>query len=919
MKNLMTWGLILLMPVVSGCRKGRSAPVGVQHLRCEYLVNPLGIGERRPRLSWTLESSQRGQKQTAYRILVSSDEANLAEDRGDLWDTGKVPGDRTNQVVYGGQPLTSRQRCFWKVQSWDKDGRPSAFSPPAYWTMGLLDPEDWKAEWIRADRRPPESRIEPLAPGPPPPYFRTEFAVQPSLQRATVYVTARGLFELRLNGIPVGDDVFAPEWTDYNRRIQYRTYDVTELLRPGKNGLGAVVADGWFSGYVGWRKNRGNYGLENSLLVQLELDYADGSRASIITDETWRWAEGPIRSADLLMGQDTDARLAMAGWDAPGFDDSSWRPVQAAEPTGAELVAQPSPPIRIIAEIKPASVNESRPGVFVFDLGQNIAGWARLKVLGRAGDRIKLRFAERLNPDGTIYTANLRDAKATDTYTCRGGEPEVFEPRFTFHGFQYIEVTGYPGEPGLDAITGCALSTACPETGVFQCSDPMVNRLFSNLIWSQRANYISIPTDCPQRDERLGWMGDAQIFVRTGSFNTDTAAFFTKWMQDVADAQSAEGAFPDFAPRLNDKVLMGFEGAPAWGDAGIIIPWNMYRVFDDTRIIQRHWEAMKRWMDYLKRTNPDLIRRRGVGNNYGDWLSIQADTPKDLLATAYWAWDARLMARMAAVIDREKESAAYAALFQEIRRAFQEEFVLEDGRIQGETQTGWLLALAMDLMPENLRPRAADRLVADIRAREGHLSTGFVGCAHLLPVLTDAGHEATAFGLLLKDTFPSWGYSIKHGATSIWERWDGWTEERGFQDPGMNSFNHYAFGAVGEWLYRYVAGIDLDEEIPGYARFRIRPFIGGGLEWARAEYDSIQGKIISGWSRREGGISLEVRVPPNTSAEVHLPCTDRSEIQEGENPADRAEGVMFLRREGERIVYEVASGTYRFNFPLSRE
>ncbi len=919
MKNEMTWGLILLMSAVSGCSKGRSAPIGVQNLRCEYLINPLGIGERRPRLSWILESPQRGQKQTAYRILVSSTEAELEKDVGDLWDTGKVSGDRTNQIEYGGRPLISRQRCYWKVQSWDKEGRPSRFSAPAFWTVGLLDPQDWKAGWIRADRRSPEAQPKPLAPGPPPPYFRTEFEVQPNLRRATVYATARGLFELGLNGIRVGDDVFPPEWTDYNRRIQYRTYDVTELLHPGKNALGAVVADGWFSGYVGWRKFRGNYGMENSLMLQMELDYADGTRASIVTDETWRWAEGPIRSADLLMGQHTDARLDMPGWDAPDFDASAWRPVQIAEPTGAELVAQASPPVRIIAEITPTSVKEPRPGIFVFDLGQNIAGWARLKVRGRTGDRIELRYSERLNPDGTIYTANLRDAKATDIYICQGGEPEVFEPRFTFHGFQYIEVTGFPGPPDLDAVTGCALASSCPETGVFQCSHPMVNRLFSNLLWSQRANYISVPTDCPQRDERLGWMGDAQIFVRTGSFNMDTAAFFTKWMQDVVDAQSPEGAFPDFAPRLNDKVLMGFEAAPAWGDAGIIIPWTIYRVYDDTRIIQRQWEAMERWMDFLHRTNPDLIRRREVGNNYGDWLSIQADTPKDLLATAYWAWDALLMARMAAVIDREKESAAYAALFREIRRIFQEEFVLEDGHIKGETQTGWLLALAMDLLPENLRHKAAEHLVADIRARNGHLSTGFVGCAHLLPVLADTGHAATAFGLLLNDTFPSWGYSIKHGATSIWERWDGWTEERGFQDPGMNSFNHYAFGAVGEWLYRYVAGIDLDEEISGYARFRIRPFIGGGLEWARAEYDSIRGKIISGWSLREGRIILEVRVPPNTSAEVHLHCTDRSEIQEGENPADRAEGVMFLRREGERTVYAVASGTYRFNFPLSRE
>lgn len=912
------WMMAFLMlgPMIAlTCRSNTPSEMRVQQLRCEYLKNPLGIDETRPRLSWKLTSELRGQRQTAYQVLVASSDTLLARDQGDLWDTGRISSDRTSHIEYSGKPLESRLRCFWKVRSWDKDGRATEFSLPAAWSMGLLKKAEWEASWIRASRDLPTSPPKPSAPGPPPPYFRKSFQIDKPIAGARVYVTALGIFELRINGTRISEDLLAPEWTDYNRRIQYRTYDVGDMLKTGKNALGAVVADGWYSGYVGMRGIHGNYGLENSLLVQLEVEHEDGTRTEIVTDETWFWSEGPIRTADLLMGQNQDARKDMPGWDRADFDDSAWRPVRTAAAPEALLVAQPSPPVRVIASLEHVGMTEPRPGVFVFDLGQNISGWARLKVSGQAGDKITLRYAERLNPDGTIYTENLRNARAIDTYVCAGGGEEVFEPRFTFHGFQYVEVTGYPGTPGPQAVTGCAISTDNQETGVFACSQPMVTRLFSNLFWSQRGNYLSIPTDCPQRDERLGWMGDAQIFIRTGSYNQDTAAFFLKFMRDVEDAQSEAGAFPDFAPRLNDENLMRFEGAPAWGDAGVIIPWTLYRVYGDTRIIERHWDAMERWMDYLRDMNPDFIRTQGVGNNYGDWLSIRADTPKDLLATAYWAHDAHLMSRMASVLGQDEKAAVYADLFQKIRGVFQAEYVEEDGRLKGETQTGYLLALAMNLLPPELRDAAAGHLAADIAGRGGHLSTGFVGCGFLNPVLTEAGHTETAYGLLLNDTFPSWGYSIRQGATSIWERWDGWTEEKGFQDPGMNSFNHYAFGAVGEWLYRYVAGIDLDPDIPGFKRFRIRPFPGSGLTSAKAEYDSLHGLIKSGWASENGGMTLEVTVPANTSAVLHVPCAEKDRIEEGGAPAAESEGVTYLRQNGDRTLYELASGSFRFTFP----
>jgi len=919
MKKWVGMAVLAVIFFVSACSQVNQEKISglkITHLRCEYLKDPLGIDVVKPRLSWVIESSEQGLKQTAYKIIVSSSEESINKDIGDLWDSGRVKTDHTNHIVYEGKKLRSRMKCYWKVFVWDNNQIMRESSADAFWTMGLLAEEDWKGSWISMELDPRFLKPEKLAPGPPPPWFRKTFALDKPVKKALVYVTAQGIFRLHLNGQQIGKDVFAPEWTDYNKRIQYRTYDVTENLKQGKNAIGAVVGDGWHSGYLGWRKFRGNYGLQNSLFLQLEVEYEDGTTEIIDSEKTWLCSAGPIVSSDLLMGEHYDARKEMPGWDTAEFDDKRWKPVVVVDKPQARLVAQPSGTVQVMQSIEPVAMKEPKKGVYVFDLGQNIAGWVKLRVKGEAGTKITIRHAERLNPDGTIYTTNLRDAKATDTYILKGGEEEVFEPRFTFHGFQYVEVAGFPDIPDKNAVTGCAVYSAAPTAGSFECSSQMVNQLYKNLTWGQRGNYISVPTDCPQRDERLGWMGDAQIFIRTGTFNMDIAAFFTKWMRDVVDAQSAEGAFPDFAPRLSDKVLMRFESAPAWGDAGIIVPWTIHRVYGDSRIINEHWEAMVKWMDFLQEANPDLIRRKKTGNNYGDWLSIQADTPKDLLATAYWAYDAQLMARMAKVIGRRSEASYYEKLFQNIREAFQREFVLPEGRIKGETQTGYLLALAMDLVPEDLRSRSAEHLEENIKQRDGHLSTGFVGAGYLLPVLSQMDYTDVAYRLLLNETFPSWGYSIQQGATTIWERWDGWTEEKGFQDPGMNSFNHYAFGSVGEWLFRFVAGIDLDPEVPAYKRFKIHPHVGGGLEYAKAEYHSIHGKIVSGWKLENGNLVMDVTIPANTSAFVYVPTEDISQVTESGKPVKDSEGVKFLRMEKGAAVFEVDSGSYIFESTL---
>ncbi|MGB2824433.1 MAG: family 78 glycoside hydrolase catalytic domain, partial [Phycisphaerae bacterium] len=652
-------------------------------LRCEYRIDPLGIDVKRPRLSWIVESDRRCQKQTAYRILVASSEVLLAADKGDLWDSGKVASDATAQIVYAGGPLRSRMRCWWKVRVWDASGRPSAWSSPAAWTMGLLREADWKqARWIGFD----EPGIAPAAGKklflPPPRYLRKGFHLDRPVRRATVYATALGLYELRVNGREVGDDWFTPGCTDYDKRVYYQTYDVTGLLQQGDNAIGGILADGWYAGYMGWGWRREMYGRKTRLRAQLHVEYADGTAETVVTDGSWRAATGPIREADFLMGEACDARMEMPGWDAPGFDAAAWRKVNVTARIKAAVQAVPGPTVKAFAELTPVKVAEPRPGRFVFDLGRNFAGVVRLKVAAaRRGKRIVLRFAERLKPDGTIYTRNLRGARATDTYYCRGGREETWQPRFTFHGFQYVEVTGYPGRPKKDAITGVALSSDTPVVGGFECSDEAANRLYGNICWTQRANFIDIPTDCPQRDERLGWTGDAQVYMRTATCIADVAAFFTKWLVDLDDAQGPAGEYPDVAPR---RVATG-GGTAAWADAGIICPWTIHRVYGDERVLRRHYVAMARFIEYCRESTGGTLLRPEAG--YGDWLSIKADTPKDVLATAYFAHSTHLFSRVAAALGRKADAAKYNRLFEDIRAAFNKAYVADDGRIRGDTQT----------------------------------------------------------------------------------------------------------------------------------------------------------------------------------------------------------------------------------------
>ena len=743
------------------------------------------------------------------------------------------------------------------------------------------------------------------------PYLRKAFELKAPVQRAVLYASALGLYEVHINGQRVGDHVLAPDWTDYRKRVRYQAYDVTALVHAGGNAIGSLLANGWFSGHIG---NGGNeyFGKEPAFLAQLEVTYADGHTETVAgTDATWKSHDSPILSSDFMLGEDYDSRLEIKGWDQADLDEGKWGPVGVRDESARKLEAQVMEPVRQVIELKPKTVTEAKPGHWVYDLGQNMVGVVRLQVSAPAGTRITLHHAEMLNADGTIYTTNLRRAPSVDHYISKGAGTEIWQPRFTFHGFRYVEISGLAGQPGLDAVTGEVIASDTARTGEFTCSDPRINQLQSNIQWGQRGNYVSVPTDCPQRDERLGWMGDAEVFIRTATYNADVAAFFTKWLVDVDDGQSAAGAFADVNPNT-----MNCYGVPAWGDAGVICPWTIYEVYGDKRILENHLPAMIKWVEYMQANSTGFIRNQNRGNDYGDWLSIGANTPKDMIATAYYAYSTHLVAKACAAVGRQAEADKYEHLFEAIKAAFNRQYVTADGHVAGNTQCGYCMALKFDLLSPELQVKAGEYLAADIKAKGDHLSTGFIGVSYLLPMLTQAGQADTAYRVLLQDSFPSWLFSVKHGATTIWERWDGWTPDKGFQDPGMNSFNHYSLGSCGEYLFGGVGGIR--PASPGYNTIQIKPVIGDGLTWAKTSYDSIHGNIATAWKLDDRHLTLAVTVPPNTTATVFVPAAAAGNITESGNPAASAAGVHFLREEGGSGVFEVGSGTYEFASDLAK-
>ncbi|GCE13775.1 alpha-L-rhamnosidase [Tengunoibacter tsumagoiensis] len=919
--------------------------IQIVHLRCEYAQNPLGIDVEQPRFSWQLATSQpgrRGVRQTAYRILAGPSQQQVESGEDLLWDSGKVPSDQSIQIVYAGPALRSRQRVYWTVQIWDEEDQRVTTNELAYWEMGLLHASDWSAEWIGSEVfRPvqtkpmewlnltPEQMIQhwqdlsqqALASITPSTYLYKAVELHQQVVRARVYSTARGIYQLAINGQRVGADLFRPGWTDYNQRLQYQTYDITPLLQVGGNGFGLILADGWFAGVLSGGGQRHNYGMSTQALLQIELTYQDGSQQRIISDASWKISHGPVRYADLYLGEFYDARLEWDDWATAALDVSSWSEVVAEPVDAALLSAQIGPTVQRVLELEPISVQQPEAGVFIFDLGQNMVGWVRLRMQGGEGTRVRIRYSEMLNPDGTLYTTNLRTACSTDTYIFKGtGTEEVYEPTFTFHGFRYVELTEMDCTPVLSSLTGIVVQSATPGAGHFECSSPLVNQLVQNIQWGQRGNFLDVPTDCPQRDERLGWAGDAQIFARTATYNADVAGFFTKWLRDIADAQFPSGGIPNIVPALTETSV----GAPGWVDVAIILPWTLSRVYGDLRLLEQYYPMMTRAIEFLTINNPQHLwraQRNGGGNgawDFGDWLSIDAQTSKDVLADAFYAYSVSLLASIAETLGKDEDAQKYQELFQQIKAAFNAAHVSADGHITGDTQTAYVLALSFHLLPEELRPAATHYLVDDIQRKGGHLSTGFLGVGHLLPALTEHGRLDIAYQLLLQESFPSWGYSIRQGATTIWERWDGWTEEKGFQDASMNSFNHYSLGSVGDWLFRYVAGIETDSgqhgERSGYKHILFQPHIHPALSFVKASYDSIHGRITSAWDLNDAGfIHWRGTVPPNTTATLLLPVCEGASVLESGDPIEEVAGITLLKREGELHVYHLESGDYHLS------
>ena len=879
-------------------------PGAPKRLRCEYLETPIGIDEPRPRLSWWIDDERPAEIQTAYQIIAARRPESLDQDNGDLWDSGRVTSANTCHVPYAGRALTSRQRVWWKVRTFDSDGIGSAWSRPTYFEMGLLAPDDWRARWIAAPlmggKRTPAQV----------PALRRVFELPHEVGSARLYVTALGVYDVEINGERAIDVELAPGWTDYGKRVRYRAFDVTRLLRAGENVVGVLLGDGWYCGTLGL-SDRQQYGDRPQLLAQLEIALVDGTPLRIVSDDLWTWHRSPILYSDLLLGESADARQRTLGWSAPGFDAVGWSPVEVLAKREIGLDASAHPPIRVIerrAAVAPAKLRAGEFGSIrsIYDFGQNLVGRVRVKVRAPRGTLLELRHAERLDSNGDLYTANLRKAAATDLYTCAGDpDGEVFEPRFTFHGFQFVEIAGRFDANSIVDVEAVVLGSALTEIGEFECDHALLNRLQSNIAWSQRGNFVDVPTDCPQRDERLGWTGDAQLFARTAAFNFDVAAFFSKWMVDLTDAQTPGGTVPPVAPVPPALDIMRGDGGPAWSDAIVIVPWTLYRCCGDLRVLERHYDSMKAFVDDIERRYPALIRADGAvetWQGFGDWLAAEpartgdarfGATPKDLIGTAYFCYSAKLLARVAGVLGNVSDLEHYEGLAQRVRAAFRRRFVTGEGRLVSETQTAYVLVLHFGLLDRNETEQAVAALVKDIEARGHHVSTGMVGSPHLLAVLTHHGRLDVAYRLLLQTSPPSWLYALTQGATTMWERWDAWTEAKGFQDAAMNSFNHYAFGAVGEWLYATLAGLELDPDLSpsrnAYRRARIQPrpprledFPNGlPVRYARAALDSMYGRYEVAWRIDGGCFVLDVRIPPNCSAKVLLPNDETHDVVAG--------------------------------------
>jgi len=869
-------------------------------LRCEYLENPLGIDATQPRLSWIVESNERGQKQTAYQILVASSAVELKKDHADLWDSGKVCSDQTTFVAYAGTPLGSRQACYWKVRSWDKDGQVSPWSEPAFWETGLLAPGDWQAQWIA---RTTDTNDLPA------PYLRRELVLDGKVKKARAYICGLGYYELHINGEKIGDHLLDPGFTRYDKRDLYVTYDVTAQLKRGHNALGVILGNGWFNVQTKavWNFHNAHWREAPKLLLSLIVEYTDGRTVVIGSDGAWKTAAGPILFDSIYGGENYDARRELPGWDKPGFDDSTWQPAQVVTAPQGRLVAQTMPPIKADQTIKPLKLTEPRPGVFVFDMGQSFAGVTELKVHGPAGTTVTLRHGERLFPDGTLDTRGIEhhverietnQQFQTGKYTLKGSGTETWRARFTYYGFQYVEITGFPGRPTLDSLRGIFFHTAVPVAGRFECSNPLFNKIWRAAHWSYLSNLEGIPTDCPHR-EKNGWMGDAHLAAEQGIFNFMPAGIYTKWVNDIGDEQRPAGQLPGIVPTSGWGYAWG--NGPAWDSAFALIPFYLYEYYGDAQPLRDHYAGLKRYVDYLgTRASNNIVN---IGLN--DWAPFKTKTPADITDTAYYFRDAQIVALAASLLGKTDEAEHYNQLAAQIKKSFNDHFYhAATGTYGNGSQTSLSCALYQDLVEPENQAHVLQNLVARVADSNGHIDTGILGAKYLLNTLTDHGRTDVAYQMAAQKDLPSWGWWLEHGATTLWEQWN-----------GADSRNHIMYGDISAWFYKALAGINADPAAPGFKHFFIRPQPVGDLAYAKAEYDSIHGKIASEWNIANGRFNLHVVVPPNTTATVCVPDVKLNDVREGGRSAVKSRGSSSFAQTANASRFEVESGEYDFTAP----
>jgi len=890
----------------------------IRELKCEMLTNPIGIDIARPRFSWQLDAEGRGVKQTAYQIIVASSAAKLSNNDGDLWNSGKINADQSVLVVYSGKILTSRQECFWKVKLWTNHGE-EGWSEPAHFSLGLLQAGDWKAKWIGLDRAFPwdsVSKFSRLSAR----YFRKEIDASKKIRKATIYFSGLGLYELYINGQKIGDQVLSPSPTDFSKTVMYNTFNVTQNLQQGKNVIGTVLGNGrFFTMRQKYKPQKWHTFGFPKMMLQLEIEYADGVKQVIGSDASWKvTADGPIRTNNEYDGEEYDATKELTGWNSTGYNDTKWLKVEMVKAPGGIMKSQMNENMKVMEVIQPISIKPLSAGKFILDMGQNMAGWIRMQVEGKKGDKVRLRFAESLQPNGELYTANLRDAMVTDLYTLKGGGQESWRPAFVYHGFRFVEISGYPGTPALNNFVGEVVYDEIKVIGTLETSNTIINRIHKNAYWGIRSNYKGMPIDCPQRNERQPWLGDRTTGSFGESFLFDNSRLYAKWLDDIRDAQTAEGRIPDVAPNF----WYYYKDNMTWPGAYLTIANMLYHQYGDKQSIVKHYPSMKKWIGYMKgkyMTKDYIITK----DSYGDWC-VPPESPElihskdssritdpQLIATAYYYYLLKLMQKFALLTNHREDVAGFAAEATKVGVAFNTKFYNSSkAQYSNNTVTANILSLAFDLVPQGDNGKVFKNIADKIeKENKGHISTGVIGTQWLMRWLTKYDRADIAFQLASNTTYPSWGYMIENGSTTIWELWNGNTA-----NPSMNSQNHVMLlGDLLVWMYENLGGIQSDSNEVAFKRIIMKPSFDVNLSYATASYQSPQGTIKSSWKKENGELKWEISIPANSTSLVYIPAKSEAEVKEGNQLASKSDCVRFIKMENGKAVFEIGSGQYSFS------